>query len=133
MERANSLKAHSSARFQDIGRLIGKNNLAETEAAVETLSSALAEELRADGIRVTVLRSGSVAGGSGGESWSPEASQVFYAKIMETGHAQMAGEAASAHSMAEALVAVASLPADLCPRMFDVRVNVGVKLCKIPL
>ena len=94
---------------------------AATKAAVETLSSALAEELRADGIRVTVLRSGSVAGGSGGESWSPEASQAFYAKIMETGHAQMAGEAASAHSMAEALVAVASLPADLCPRMFDVR------------
>jgi NAD(P)-dependent dehydrogenase (short-subunit alcohol dehydrogenase family) len=94
---------------------------AATKAAVETLSSALADELRADGIRITVLRSGSVSGGSGGDHWSAEATQAFYAKIMETGHAQMAGESATPESMAEALIAVASLPADLCPRLFDVR------------
>jgi NAD(P)-dependent dehydrogenase (short-subunit alcohol dehydrogenase family) len=94
---------------------------AATKAAVETLSSALADELRADGIRVTVLRSGSVSGGSGGDHWNEETKQAFYTKIMETGHAQMAGEAATPESMAEALIAVASLPADICPRLFDVR------------
>jgi short-subunit dehydrogenase len=94
---------------------------AATKAAVETLSSALADELRADGIRVTVLRSGSVSGSSGGDNWNAAATQAFYTKIMETGHAQMAGEAASPESMAEALIAVATLPAELCPRLFDVR------------
>ena len=94
---------------------------AATKAAVETLSTALADELRTDGIRVSVLRSGSVAGGSGGDSWSEEAKQAFYAKIMETGHAQMAGAAASAESMAKALIAIVGLPADVCPRLIDVR------------
>ena len=94
---------------------------AASKAAVETFSTALADELRSDGIRVSVLRSGSVAGGSGGDSWSADAKKAFYAKIMETGHAQMAGSAASAESMAQALIAIVGLPADVCPRLIDVR------------
>lgn len=100
---------------------------AASKSAVETFSTALADELRSDDIRVSVLRSGSVAGGSGGENWSTEAKQAFFAKIMETGHAQMAGAAASAESMAKALIAIVSLPADVCPRLIDVRAaNSGV-------
>lgn len=94
---------------------------AATKAAVETLSTALADELRTDGIRVSVLRSGSVAGGSGSDAWSTEAKKAFYAKIMATGHAQMAGAAASAESMAKALIAIVGLPDDVCPRLIDVR------------
>ncbi len=94
---------------------------AATKAAVETFSTALADELRSDDIRVSILRSGSVAGGSGGDNWSAEAKQAFYSKIMETGHAQTAGSAASAESMAQALIAIASLPSDICPRLMDVR------------
>lgn len=94
---------------------------AATKAAVETFSTALADELRSDDIRVSILRSGSVAGGSGSDNWSAEAKQAFYSKIMETGHAQMAGSAASAESMAQALIAIAALPSDICPRLIDVR------------
>lgn len=86
---------------------------AATKAAVEVLSDGLRSELRADGIRVTVLRSGSVKGGSGGENWSAENTQTFYRKIVETGFAQRTGAGAEPESMAAALVAIASLPRDV--------------------
>lgn len=94
---------------------------AATKAAVETLSAGLRDELQADGIRVSVLRSGSVAGSSGSVNWSAEATQAFYKKIVETGHANMAGEAASPESMATALLAIVSLPADVNADLIEVR------------
>lgn len=94
---------------------------AATKAAVETLSAGLRNELQSDGIRVSVLRSGSVAGGTGSVNWSPENTQAFYKKIVETGHANMAGEAASPESMAEALLAIVSLPADVNADLIEVR------------
>ena len=94
---------------------------AATKAAVEVLSNGLRSELRADGIRVTVLRSGSVKGGSGGENWSQEGTQAFYKKIMETGFAQRTGEAAEPESMAEALVSVVRLPRDVSVDEITVR------------
>jgi NADP-dependent 3-hydroxy acid dehydrogenase YdfG len=86
---------------------------AATKAAVEVLSDGLRSELRGDGIRVTVLRSGSVKGSSGSENWSPEGTQAFYRKIVETGFAQRTGEGAEPESMAAALVAAVSLPRDV--------------------
>lgn len=86
---------------------------AATKAAIEVLSDGLRSELRAEGIRVTVLRSGSVKGSSGGENWSAENTREFYRKILETGFAQRTGAGAEPESMAAALVAVASLPRDV--------------------
>lgn len=86
---------------------------AATKAAVETLSQGLRDELRSDAIRVSILRSGSVAGGSGGRSWDPEIARRFFAKIQETGHASFTGDFAEPTSMAQTLVAMASLPADI--------------------
>ncbi|MEN9717129.1 MAG: hypothetical protein RIQ99_7 [Pseudomonadota bacterium] len=94
---------------------------AATKAAVEVLSEGLREELRSDGIRVSVLRSGSVSGGSGGASWSQETAQAFYRKIVETGHAAMSGSPATPQSMAEALVAILSLPRDVSVDLIEVR------------
>lgn len=94
---------------------------AATKAAVETLSEGLRDELRSDGIRVGVLRSGSVSGGSGGAAWSQEATQAFYAKILETGHAAMTGSPATPESMARALVATLSLPRDISVDLIEVR------------
>lgn len=94
---------------------------AATKAAVEVLSSGLRSELRADGIRVTVLRSGSVKGGSGGENWTPEGAEAFFRKIVETGFAQRTGEAAEPESMAEALVSVVRLPRDISVDEITVR------------
>ena len=94
---------------------------AATKAAVETLLQGLRDELREDGIRVTVLRSGSVKGCSGGASWTPEATEAFYRKILATGHAAMAGEATSPEAMAETLVAVLGLPHDVSVDLIEAR------------
>ena len=94
---------------------------AASKAAVETLSEGLREELRSDGIRVSVLRSGSVSGGSGGDSWSDETKQKFYTKIVETGHAAMSGSPATPQSMASALLAMVSLPRDVSVDLIELR------------
>ena len=94
---------------------------AATKAAVETLCQGLRDELRDDDIRVTVLRSGSVQGGTGGRAWSEETSAAFYKKIVATGHASMSGEAATPESMAQSLLAVIGLPADISIDLVEVR------------
>jgi NAD(P)-dependent dehydrogenase (short-subunit alcohol dehydrogenase family) len=94
---------------------------AATKAAIETLSEGLRSELRSDDIRVTVLRSGSVSGGSGGESWSDATRQAFFRKIVETGHASMSGASASPESMAQALVSILILPPDVSVDLIELR------------
>lgn len=96
---------------------------AATKAAVETFSNGLRDELRKDSIRVSILRSGSVAGGSGSENWDPVATQQFYETIMRTGHAAMSGESASPQSMAEALIALLSMPEDISVDLIEVRAS----------
>lgn len=100
---------------------------AATKAAVETLCHGLRDELRSDDIRVTILRSGSVKGGSSGKAWSQETVAAFYKKIVETGHASMTGEGATPESMAQALLSVIGLPADIGVDLIEVRAaQVGV-------
>jgi NAD(P)-dependent dehydrogenase (short-subunit alcohol dehydrogenase family) len=94
---------------------------AATKAALETLSAGLRDELQADGIRVTVLRSGSVAGSTADINWDPARTEAFYRKILSTGHAHMAGEAATPESMAQALLAIATLPPDVNADLIEVR------------
>lgn len=94
---------------------------AATKAAVETLSEGLREELRSDGVRVGVLRSGSVSGGSGGATWSDQTKDSFYRKIVATGHAAISGAPAAPESMARALVAMLSLPRDISIDLIEVR------------
>jgi|SRR3546814_854339 len=94
---------------------------AATKAAVETLCQGLRDELRDDDIRVTILRSGSVKGGSGGKAWSQETIDAFYKKIVATGHAAMTGESATPESMAASLLAVIGLPADIGVDLIEVR------------
>ena len=94
---------------------------AATKAAVETLSAGLRDELRSDGIRVCVFRSGSVAGGTGSTAWSDATKDAFYRKIVATGHAAMSGSPASPESMARALVATLSLPRDISIDLIEVR------------
>jgi len=96
---------------------------AATKAAVEALSQGLRDELRSDGIRVTVLRSGSVSGGSGGAGWSADTSEAFYRKIIATGHAAMSGSPALPKSMAQALIATLTLPRDVSVDLIEVRAS----------
>jgi NAD(P)-dependent dehydrogenase (short-subunit alcohol dehydrogenase family) len=94
---------------------------AATKAAVEALSQALRDELREEGIRVSILRSGSVSGGTGGREWDPAVAREFFATIQRTGHAAFTGDFAEPQSMAEALVALLSLPPDVNVDLMEVR------------
>lgn len=94
---------------------------AATKAAVETLSQGMRDELREHQIRVTVLRSGSVAGSSGGANWNPATAQRFFETIQRTGHAAFTGDMAEPQSMAAALVALLSLPVDVNVDLIEVR------------
>lgn len=94
---------------------------AATKAGLETLTAAMREELREDGIRVTTLRSGAVAGGSGGQDWDPVVREAFFATITRTGHAAFAGASADPASMAKALLNILTLPADINIDLVEVR------------
>jgi len=94
---------------------------AATKAAIETLSEGLRAELREDGVRVSILRSGSVSGGAGASEWSQTTREAFFRKIVATGHAAMSGAPASPDSMARALVAVLTLPPDVSADLIEVR------------
>jgi meso-butanediol dehydrogenase/(S,S)-butanediol dehydrogenase/diacetyl reductase len=94
---------------------------AATKAAVETLSQGLRDELREHGIRVSVLRSGSVAGGTGGAGWDREVAQRFFETIQRTGHAAFTGDFTQPQTMAATLVAVLSLPNDVNIDLIEAR------------
>ncbi|MET0248203.1 MAG: SDR family oxidoreductase [Sphingobium sp.] len=98
---------------------------AATKGGLETLTAAMREELRDAGIRSTILRSGSVAGGSGAADWDPEVGQAFLATIQRTGHVAFSGAAAQPQSMAQALANVLSLPADVNVDLIEVRATLS--------
>lgn len=94
---------------------------AATKGGLEVLGSAMREELREHGIRVTTLRSGSIAGGSGAAGWDPAVAEEFFATIQRTGHAAFTGHAASPESMASALITALATPADINVDFLEVR------------
>ncbi|MFZ4745926.1 MAG: SDR family oxidoreductase [Sphingomonas sp.] len=94
---------------------------AASKAGLETLTAAMREELREDGIRVTTLRSGAVAGGTGGRDWDPAVRDDFFATITRTGHSAFAGTPADPASMARALVDLLALPADINVDLVEIR------------
>ncbi|MDO7842255.1 SDR family oxidoreductase [Sphingomonas immobilis] len=96
---------------------------AATKAGLETLSQGLRDELREDGIRVTVLRSGSVAGSTGGAHWDPEVVPRFFATIQRTGHAAFTGHSVEPETMARTLIAVLTLPADVSVDLIEARAS----------
>lgn len=94
---------------------------AATKAGLETLSEGLRSELRADGIRVTVLRSGNVAGSEIGRNWPETRRAAFFETITRSGHAAFAGQAISPRTTAQALINVLTLPAEANIDLIEVR------------
>ena len=94
---------------------------ASSKAALETFSTAMREELREAGIRITTLRSGAIAGSTASSNWDPEMGKAFFDTIVKTGHAAMAGVPASQESMTDALCAVLSLAPDVNVDLIEVR------------
>ncbi|MBV9995866.1 MAG: SDR family oxidoreductase [Caulobacteraceae bacterium] len=94
---------------------------AATKAGLETLSEGLRSEVRGDGIRVTVLRSGSVAGGEISRNWTPERKAEFFEALQKTGFAAFTGEAISPETTAQTLVAILSTPKEANIDLIEVR------------
>ena len=94
---------------------------AATKAAVETLSQGLRDELREHDIRVSVLRSGSVAGGTGSATWDRKIAKRFFETIQRTGHAAFTGDHTQPQTMAATLIAILSLPRDVNIDLIEAR------------
>ena len=94
---------------------------AATKAAVETLSQGLRDELREHHIRVSILRSGSVAGGTGSADWDSKVAKRFFETIQRTGHAAFTGDPVQPQTMAATLIAILSLPRDVNIDMIEAR------------
>jgi NADP-dependent 3-hydroxy acid dehydrogenase YdfG len=80
-----------------------------TKGAVELLSRALSEELRPDGIRVTLLRSGGSTGGFA-EDWEPEAARRALELWSERGLLDFVGIPMAPEVIAESIVHAATRP-----------------------
>ncbi|MFP6850433.1 MAG: SDR family oxidoreductase [Pseudomonas sp.] len=94
---------------------------AATKSALETLSQGLREELRADGIRVGVLRSGRLSESGFHRSWSPETRERFRAEARASGHDASSGEAISPLITARAVLDMLCLPREARLTMMELR------------
>ena len=95
---------------------------AATKGGLESLAMGLRSELRDQGTRVTVLRSGAVSSGSNlSEGWPQDRRDAFFADLMRFGHAHFTGTPAAPTSMAHALLAVLSLPRDVNVDLIEAR------------
>ena len=94
---------------------------AATKGALEVLSAGLREELRDQGIRVSVLRAGSMTGGSGDRDWAPDVAHRFFERIQQTGHAHFTGEAAAQESVASVVLDLLTLPPDVNIDLIEAR------------
>lgn len=94
---------------------------AATKAGLETLSAGLRAELRSDHIRVTILRSGHVSGGSIGATWEPGRAADFVDAITRSGHKAFAGEAIAPETTAGMLVELLCLPREANIDLMELR------------
>jgi len=84
-----------------------------SKGGVEVLAAGLRGELRAQGTRVTVLRSGAVEGTSIEDGWSAAARQEFFQECSRMGYAHFSGAPAMRTTMAQTLLALLTLPRDV--------------------
>lgn len=83
---------------------------ATAKAGLERFSSALREEVRDDGIRVTCLRSGSVRGGELHRDWPSDLEGEFLAAIDASGAARRSGSAIDPSIVVDAVHDLLALP-----------------------
>ncbi|MCY1258383.1 putative oxidoreductase [compost metagenome] len=95
---------------------------AASKGALETLSAGLRNELRADGIRVTVFRSGHMNGDNTSVlSWPEGRLQRFLEAIELSGHGRFVGAGMAPQTVARALVSAITLPREANVDFFEVR------------
>lgn len=91
---------------------------AATKAGLEMLSQGLREELKPDGIRVSILRSGQVAETSLNLGWDPQRTQAFMGTIRATG---FPNAAVAPETMAAMLVQMLRLPREAIIDIMEMR------------
>jgi NADP-dependent 3-hydroxy acid dehydrogenase YdfG len=92
------------------------------KSALELASTALAQELRPDGVRVSVLRVGSIAGTGFQEGWSETSKERAFAMADEEGRERFAGGAPVEPALlAGWVVELAALPREVRVGLIDVR------------
>jgi NAD(P)-dependent dehydrogenase (short-subunit alcohol dehydrogenase family) len=91
---------------------------AATKAALETLSAALANELKDSRIRVTVLRLGAIAGGTASQRWDAQTETVFREKISSA--PRVGGTPMSQQTLADMLIHILTLPLEARVNLVDV-------------
>ena len=94
---------------------------AASKAALETLGLGLRTELRADRIRVTTLRVGSMTGNETSLNWPPGMLEKFIAAITASGHAAFTGAGMSPRVVADHLVHVLALPREANLDLIELR------------
>jgi NAD(P)-dependent dehydrogenase (short-subunit alcohol dehydrogenase family) len=92
-----------------------------TKGGLETFSAGLRSELRAQRIRVSVLRLGNVGGTNIIDAWPADVAAEYFAHIRESGHLAMVGSTCTPQSIAKALSDILRLPEDVNADLFEVR------------
>jgi len=90
-----------------------------TKAGLETLSLGLRVELKGEPIRITVLRIGSMAGGTGGGGWDADLRAEFVEAIQASGGPT--GVPVSPGALSQILLNVLSLPPEVNVDLVDAR------------
>jgi NAD(P)-dependent dehydrogenase (short-subunit alcohol dehydrogenase family) len=92
-----------------------------SKGGLEVLAAGLRSELRSQGTRVTVLRSGAVEGTNIEDGWSVDARREFFEECGRTGHAHFTGAPAMRATMAQTLLSFLTLPRDVNVDLLDAR------------
>ncbi|MEZ5687357.1 MAG: SDR family oxidoreductase [Caenibius sp.] len=85
---------------------------AGTKAALERFSLELRDEFRSKKLRVTILRSGTIATDISGK-WPKEFMDEFLGLMTRSGYREWSGESVPPESMAKGIIGVLSMPSDL--------------------
>jgi NAD(P)-dependent dehydrogenase (short-subunit alcohol dehydrogenase family) len=94
-----------------------------TKGGLETFSAGLRAELRAEGIRVTVLRCGHVGESNIAQHWSAETSAEWEKALKSSGQHASTGAPVSPLTMADALINILLLPREVNVDLVDIRSN----------
>ena len=103
---------------------------ASSKAGMENFHAAMRDELRADQIRVSLMRSGHFEGGAGHTDANMEVMMAFADAAQRTGHTAWTGAGFSMDSMADALVTLLRLAPDVNIDLMEVRGTVGGHVLK---
>lgn len=91
------------------------------KGAIEVFAAGMRNELRAQGTRVTVLRSGAVEGSNLEKDWDPDTRADFFEASSKMGNTAFSGQPATRTSMAQAMLSLLSLPRDANVDLIEIR------------